>query len=209
MARAATVLKEVEAPPEAVMPETITKHIQVTVRGVRPLMTHNPATMGTAPASGKGEQSRIPKPEDEAEAGTYRLEDGTCAIKGESFARATVSAASQWKIKRGTATRLVAHILVLEELVPLQRHDGSMISDYVIDTRRVRIQRAGILRSRPRYNEWQATFTVEYDPALISDPAMLIGIMSDGINRFGVGDARPGCNMSFGRARIIDWKPLD
>ena len=50
--------------------------------GISPLMTHNPASMQTQ-RRGKGKE--IPSPEVEAEAGTYRLEDGSCGIPGIAF----------------------------------------------------------------------------------------------------------------------------
>lgn len=205
MARAA--LRAIEQPQPNIVPEIITKHIRVTVAGIKPLMTHNPASMGMAPESAKG--SRIPTREVEAEAGTYRLEDGTCAIKGDAFRNCLIDAASAWKIKRGTATRMVTHIIIVEELVPLQSPTGEPIHDYVIDTRRVRVQRAGVLRSRPRFDHWQCEFTIEFDPLLIADPEMLISILGDGGNRNGVGDYRPSTKGYFGRFRVLNWQLLD
>ena len=57
--------------------------VLIVVRGRTPLMTHNPESMGSAPEAGRG--SRIPEAEVEAEAGCYRMADGTLALKGESF----------------------------------------------------------------------------------------------------------------------------
>jgi hypothetical protein len=75
----------------------LASRIILTVDGIKPLLTHNPESMGVDKAPGKG--SRIPEAEIEAEAGVYRLPDGTCAIKGEAFRGSLLGAASAWKAK--------------------------------------------------------------------------------------------------------------
>jgi hypothetical protein len=57
--------------------------LSITVDGIKPLLTHNPASMGRSAGAKRG--SRVPEAADEAEAGTYRLENGTCAVKGDAF----------------------------------------------------------------------------------------------------------------------------
>lgn len=167
------------------------------------LLTHNPATMGLGADAKKG--SRIPEPDVEAEAGVYRTSDGICSIKGESFRGAILAAAGAWKIKRSTARSRVAHLVIVEELVALHRRDGTPISDYAIDARRARVQRAGIIRHRPRFDEWSATFTIEYDPIIVVDPKLIIDILQDAGGRIGVGDYRPACNGWFGRFSVRSW----
>jgi|SRR5215471_4246345 len=181
-----------------------TARIVVTVDGIKPLLTHNPDSMGIEKGPGKG--SRIPAAEDEAEAGTYRMPDGVCAIKGEAFRGCIIIAASAWKAKgKKTMKSLISHIVVVEELVPLMRRDGTMIKDYIIDSRRAIIQRQGIIRRRPRFDEWSATFTIEYDPQLISDPCIIVDILADAGNRMGVGDYRPARNGPFGRFAVRNY----
>src|SRR5262249_23988785 len=98
--------------------------IIITVDGIKPLLTHNPEAMGTEIAPGKG--SRIPEAEVEAEAGVYRLSDGTCGLKGEAFRASLLGAASAWKAKaKRTMKSLLSHITVVEELIPLMRRDGT------------------------------------------------------------------------------------
>jgi hypothetical protein len=173
-------------------------------------MTHNPASMlttGTGPKKG----TRIPAPEDEAEAGAYRLEDGTCAIKGEAFVGAIVGsktspgAASSWKTKnRGTMKSVLAHIAACEDLVPLFYPDGTPIKEYVIDARTVIVNKGRIIRHRPRYDKWRTTVTIEYDPVLVGDPKMIVDILAEAGSRIAVGDHRP----KFGRFRIIEYTLL-
>jgi hypothetical protein len=153
-------------------------------------MTHNPEAMGNV--RGPSKESRIPEPEVEAEAGAYRLPDGCCAIKGEAFVGSLLAAASAFKgAKRTTMKSVLAHVSVLEELVPLRRRDGSPIRDYVIDRRPVVVQRARIMRARPRYDEWSAEFTIEFDPLLVREPKLIADIMQDAGSRIGVAENRP------------------
>jgi hypothetical protein len=149
--------------------------------------------------------TRIPEAEVEAENGVYRLPDGCCGIKGEAFRAALLGAAGAWKAKRSTMKSHLAHIVVTEELVPLLRLDGTPIKDYVIDARRAIVQRQGIIRRRPRFEEWTATFTIEFDPVLIPKPEIIPEIMNDGGNRMGVGDFRPQKNGPFGRFRVKNF----
>jgi hypothetical protein len=176
----------------------------ITVDGIKPLLTRNPESMGVE--IGPGKSSRIPEAEVEAEAGTYRDADGVCCIKGEAFRGALLGAASAWKGKaRKTMKSVLSHVVVIEDLIQLRRRDDSPITDYAIDARRAVIQRQGIIRRRPRFDEWSCTFTIEYDPLLIPEPKLIIDVMQDGGNRIGVGDFRPACYGPFGRFRIREY----
>src|SRR5262245_59097252 len=177
-------------------------HVKITVIGIKPLMTHNPQSMSDSSKDGAKRGSRIPEPEIEAEAGTYRLEDGTCCITGESFRSTILGAASAWKIKRATMRRALEHIAVLDELVPLQRLNGEPIKDYIIDRRRVRVMKPSVMRARPRYDEWMAAFTIEYDPQLVKEPEIIIDILNDAGNRIGIGDYRG----RYGRFRVENFE---
>jgi hypothetical protein len=181
--------------------------IRVTVDGITPLLTHNPASMGMSADAMKG--GRIPLPEVEAEAGTYRMPDGQCALKGESFRGANLGAAGAWRMKKSSARSRLAHITVVEELIPLHRKDGTPISDYVIDARRARVQKQGIIRHRPRFDDWSCTFTIEYDPLIVPDPKLIVDILQDAGSRIGVGDYRPASNGWFGRFGIRSYGILD
>lgn len=208
MARQTTSLRAVEAPARNAIPEIVVKHLVVTVQGIKPLLTHNPASMQVTPSSTKG--SRIPTREAEAEAGTYRTADGAgFAITGDAFRKCLLDASTAWKSGRGSMLRNVAHIVVVEELVTLLSHSGDPLRHYDIDARTVVVQRSRVLRARPRFDEWQCQFTIEYDPQLIADSEALIRILSDGGNRLGVGDYRPATRGYYGRFRVIDWRVVD
>jgi hypothetical protein len=179
------------------------RRLHVAVDGIKPLLTHNPESMNTPSEPGKG--SRIPDAEVEAEAGVYRMANGVCALKGEAFRGAALGAASAWKKKRLSMKSLLSHITVVEELVPLRRRDGTAIKDYVIDARRAIVQKQGIVRRRPRFDEWSCEFTIEFDPALVDEPRLIVDILADAGNRIGVGDYRPSRNGWFGRFAVREY----
>lgn len=184
--------------------------VRITVEGVAPLLTHSPSTLGTGDASKRG--TRIPTPEDEAEAGCYRLDDGTCAIKSEALIGCIVGkggAAAQWKAsKRTTMKTILSHLVATQELLPLVHpSDGSMIKNYTIDVRPVVVQKARVLRARPRYDAWRTSVVIEYDPVLVPKDKSLqiIDIYADAGSRVGIGDYRP----RFGRFRVVSYRFFD
>lgn len=176
----------------------------ISVVGVSPLLTHNPQSMGIDIGPTKG--SRIPAPEDEAEAGCYRKEDGSCSLKGEAFRGSTLGASSAWKAKaKKTMRSMLSHIVVVEELVTLQRPDGTPIKDYTIDKRRAIVQKQGIIRCRPRFDQWACVFHIDYDPNVVPDARMIVDVCADAGTRMGVGDYRPAKNGPFGRYRVLEY----
>ncbi len=190
---------------EAAMPM---RRIRVIIDGRTPLLTHNPEAMGQGAKTKRG--TRIPEPADEAEAGCYRMENGALAIKGEAPRAAILNAASEWKMKKqATMKSRLSHITVLEELIPLLDHAGNPLTSYEIDRRRAIVVRQGIIRARPKFNEWSCTFTIEYDPALVAEPKLVVDILQDAGGRVGIGDYRPKCNGWFGRFGVRSYQFLD
>jgi hypothetical protein len=103
---------------------------------------------------------------------------------------------------------LIAHIVVLEELCVLEMRDRTPITSYEIDARRAIVVGQGIIRRRPRFEQWSTRFTFQYDPGLVDKPELIIEVLNDAGTRVGVGDYRPECSGWFGRFRVRCWKPL-
>ena len=182
-----------------------TGRLTIIVDGRTPLLTHNPQSM--AVVHGPSKQSRIPDPQDEAEAGCYRRDDGALCIKGDSFRGSLLLAAGAWKTKgKATMKSRLAHIVVTEELIPIKHKDGALATSYEIDRRRVMVQKNGIIRSRPKFIDWSCGFTIEYDPAIVTDPKIICDIFNDAGGRIGVGDFRPGKNGWFGRFAVRSYR---
>lgn len=185
--------------------------LQMRVKGTYALLTHNPMSMLANNDNGEAKKGArvIPTPEVEAEGGLYRLEDGGFALPGFAFRNSILAAAMKWKKPKSRVSLIydMASLMVLEELVPLINDDGSRISSYQIHTMRAVIQGNGILRSRPKFPQWGAQFTIEYDEELGVSPDLIRDIATDAGKRIGVGDYRPqkikGLPGPFGRYAVV------
>jgi hypothetical protein len=175
-----------------------------------PLLTHNPAIMkrGVTKSGKPSAKSSIPSAEEEALNGLYIDNNGLYCLPGISFRNAFIKAAGAWRggwqKKRETLRGLVAHCVAEPEFAPILDAKGKPAKDYAIDTRRAVVQRQGILRSRPRFEEWQVKFDIVYDADFLTENEevlreLFINVFNDAGNRLGVGDYRPERSGWFGR----------
>ena len=187
--------------------------VKLTITGVGSLLMHNPASMRAASSSelqrgGK----KIPEPYDEAKAGLYVLpnKERQLYLKSDMFREAALIAASDVRdpSRKGRATmtrRFAASVFLVSEHCPLVRSNGAgdapitnKDEDWAIDTRRVVIQKNGILRSRPKITDWCCPLEFEYDEESI-DPGIILQIVQASGKTPGVGDYRIGKKGPFGR----------
>lgn len=187
------------------------REMNFSIVGMSPLLTHNPASMGSQKdATPKKGGKKIPTPEEEAEAGLY-VQDGKFCFPGIGIRNSIIKAAADWGPlsgkKRGTLAQSVVHLVLKEEMVPILEPGGKPVKNYVIDTRRAVVQRQGIKRSRPRFESWRIDFTLVYDDVALGQNEIEVrGILENVINdagkRIGLGDYRPSCKGWFGRFSI-------
>lgn len=193
---------------KAVTPELFQlSRVQIKAVGISPLLCHNPAGTMKAPSGGtKRGASAIPDPDVEAKAGLYIDADGDFAFPNSAFADSIVSAAELMKLKAGTGRYAPSVATVLRgglsanhkvELVKLvDPKNGKPLKAYAIDSRRVVIPANGnsVIRSRPRFDSWSATFELLAD----AGDASLMAIMEQNLAeilryagvRVGIGDFR-------------------
>jgi hypothetical protein len=124
-------------------------------------------------------------------------------IPGVAIQRALVSAAafSKGKARSSLVKHAAACFLVTPERIPLKKNE------YIIDSRPVVIPatKGCILRHRPRLDEWEIEFTLEWDPALL-DETQVRKIVDDMGSRVGLLDFRPEKKGPFGRSTVIRWE---
>ena len=142
-------------------------------------------------------------PAEQAELASYRDPDtGNLYIPGIALQRAIVNGATYSKGKgRGSLQKPVAAcVLVSPERCSLG------VKDFVVDSRGVVIPatRGRVIRHRPRLNDWQVSFEIEYDPDLITE-TQLRRVIDDTGSRVGLLDFRPEKKGPFGRFMVIDW----
>jgi hypothetical protein len=181
------------------------------ITGSGGLLMHNPA--GMRASSGEIERGgrKIPLPYDEAKAGLYVLPSGIgqLYVKSDWFREAGLIAASDVKdpTRKGRATltrRFSASVFLTRDHCPLFRASDptkpitDKDEDWEVDTRRVVVQKNGILRSRPKIADWRCVLELEYDEALMQ-PELIVAVLQHAGKFPGVGDYRVGKKGPFGR----------
>ncbi len=180
------------------------------VKGLSPLLQHNPA--GSMRLVKKGiSKKEIPAPEVEAEAATYRNADGAFAAPVIWFRAATLEAGKGVRIGKIGAKSVLSGGVILrdnDEVAPLLDAANGMgpIEKYEIDIRRAKVQNAGILRARPRFNKWACRFDLIIDEEIISIEDHVIPLLQKAGVVCGVGDYRPQRMGTFGRFQVVAYE---
>jgi hypothetical protein len=176
------------------------KKIIVEIAGDPPgLLMHNPEGMRSKPTGRK----QIPTPADEAAAGRYLMPDRkTLALKADHIHRALEIAARGFRVRAREALGpyVTGSITIAPDLISLKTEK------YTIDTRRVVIQKAGVMRSRPVVWPWKAAFELHYDDEVLS-PEFMVGVFREDVMKrcgkaIGLLDYRP----KFGRFHVTKWE---
>ena len=169
---------------------------EVTIKGISPMMMH---AFPMIPLTAPEKKTR----EEQAEHAVYRDPDGFCYVPGVALQRAIVNGASYSKGKgRSTLQKPVAAcVLVTPERLSLG------VKQYSIDSRPVVIAatKGRVMRHRPRFEEWEVSFVLEWDPDLISEKEIR-HVLDDTGSRVGLLEFRPERKGSFGRFMVTNWK---
>jgi copper chaperone CopZ len=144
------------------------------------------------------------EPAEQAKIAEYRDPDTSeCYIPGVAIQRCLVGAAaySKGKGRASLQKQVAACVLVTPERCSL----GT--KEYTVDSRPVVIPatKGRIVRHRPRFDQWQCAFTIEYDTALLNETE-LRQVIDDAGSRVGLLDFRPEKKGPFGRFIVVEWK---
>jgi len=173
------------------------RNIRCTIKGMSPLLMHRYPLEPVEAIEKKSIEER-------AEIGAYRIPStGNLYLPGVAFQRALVGGAAFSKGKgRASLQKVVAACVIVSP-----EYGDLGVSEYLIDTRPVVIPatKGRVLCSRPRLDEWQATFAVEYDDTLLTED-QLRRVVDDTGSRVGVLDFRPEKKGPFGRFVVIHWE---
>ena len=179
------------------------KVIEVTIKGITPLLMHRFAATGADAGSKK--RTGIPDWKAEAELALYQNE-GELYQPAEHLERALAIAGAQFRIpgKRGqTYSRLIgATVDIMPEAIPHK------IQKYVIDSRPVVVRPARVIRYRPRLDEWELSFTLRlHDEQL---PLPVIKEILDYAGLYvGIGDYRPARKGKYGKFMVVEFKEIE
>ena len=179
------------------------KTVIVSIKGITPLLMHR-FPMDGADAPGK-KRTGVPDWQAEGERGLYKDEKGQIYEPASHLDGAIKQAAKSFKIqgRRGASySKLVAStVVVVPEAVPHK------LIKYVIDARPVVIQRARIIRYRPRFDEWALDFTLQ----LLDDqlPVDIVKQVLDHAGLYiGIGDYRPDKGGKFGKFMVTKFEEI-
>lgn len=173
------------------------------IQGVSPLLMHSPRNMRGAEAVGR---KKIPTPEDEAEAGTYRMADGTLCVLADHVREAMLAACSGLRVARKPAKPLVAAgLAMLDPEFPLMRNGKAIKEIDGIDVRRAVVQRQGIMRARGKVEPpWECLARFQVDVSILTDSALLVQVLEEAGSRVGIMDYRPQKGGVFGRFSVVE-----
>ena len=171
--------------------------IECTIEGISPLLMHQFPMVQIEALEKK-------LPEKQAEYVTYRDPDtGMLYVPGTAVQRALINGATYSKGKaRASLQRPVAACV---QIAPERCSLG--VKEYTIDARPVVVPatKGRIIRYRPRLEKWKISFTIEYDPDLLTE-AQLRRVVDDSGSRVGLLDFRPEKKGPFGRFMVTSWQ---
>ena len=134
--------------------------------GMKPgLLMHNVLSMNPSLVTKSKTAKDKAENAEQIEAMTYRDENGFLAIPFAAIRRAIIDAGAGYKIgSMGYSGRLSAAILYPDEdMIPITRN-GEYIDEYEIDERAVVVQRARVIRRRPKISyPWEIEFNIHFD----------------------------------------------
>lgn len=173
-----------------------TKRVQVSIKGKSPLLMHR------FPLEPIEALEKKP-PMEQAEIAAYRCPDtGELYIPGIAIQRALIAGATFTKGKGRASLQkeVAASVFVSPERLLL----GTKV--FILDSRGVVIPatKGRVIRHRPRLDEWQVSFALEYEDTLVTE-TNLRKILDDTCERVGFLDFRPANKGPYGRAMVTNW----
>jgi hypothetical protein len=189
------------------------KSISVTIKGVTPLLQHRfgeQAEIDVQKSTRKMTVQTTETPREAASKVSYRLPSGEFYFPGAAISRLLRDAGSNHKLKnsrKSTKFLVPAAVLVPQDAIVITNGDGKTpAKDFEVDSRPVVIPatKGRVMRHRPRFDCWSATFTIEIDEDIL--PAEFIHqLLIEGGTKQGIGDFRPEKGGPFGRFQVTNW----
>jgi hypothetical protein len=171
---------------------------RVKIESIGPgILLHNPQSMMRV----RGGRKEIPTAEEEADRACYWMPNkSSLAFPAENLRCGLIRAASGWKVpgdrKLSLQPILAGDISIEPEYLSFHT------KKYEIDSRRVVVQRQGVIRSRPKLSKWELEFEVRWEAQYLGKDFHKT-ILPDLLERLGktigLGDFRPEHRGPFGR----------
>jgi len=174
------------------------KKIDVTIKGMSPLLMNSPKSMIDNAMNSDMKQST--KKMDfvaEAEKLAYKTKKGQLYVPAEAIKGSLIGAASWKKIGKFTAKPIIAGGVFIPEPELVLKN-----KTYELDYRTVVIQKSRVVKARPMIKDWELSFEIVYNENLINDPAIIKELLIEAGQRVGILDFRPQKMGSFGMFNV-------
>jgi len=174
------------------------KKVEVEITGIAPLLQHRFAMEDNGVNISKIKK-KVYDPKEEADKCLYKNAKGEIYQPAEHIFQSMVRAAVDFKYEKRRTYKdvITSGILVEPEEIPLITE-----GKYEIDARGAVIQRARVVRWRPRFNKWKLKFIINIlDDNNIAVPTLKEILDKAGSSK-GIGDYRP----RFGRFMVTAFK---
>lgn len=177
--------------------------IQVEITGTSPLLMNKIGVQAFESMSTKVRKVKTTMtPKEDAEDSAYRNKAGKLIVPERCIKACITNASSWYKMGRNSAKQFISGCVRVH---PVEVSLG--VSKYDIDSRPVVVQRARIIRHRPRLDEWKLKFTLIYNKNYLEGHEDTIRqIIEEAGVRVGLLDNRPHKGGGNGCFEITKWK---
>lgn len=180
------------------------KTLNVKIKGTRPLLMNRFGGAEEVPATAsRGKKKDYGTPMEQAVKATYH-DEGKVYIPSTWITSSVRNAASLFKApgKRSSLKNMAGCAIVCpDEKLFLNK----TVEDIEVDSRGAVIQRARIVRHRPKFNEWTLEFSLMVDEELL-DTETVKAIINEAGRTQGIGDYRVNKGGPFGSFEVVDIK---
>lgn len=178
--------------------------IEVELEGLSPLLMHNIAGADLEQSAKK--KTKTYDMAEEAEKSAYWTSNGKkkqLCVPARCVHAMILNAAKPFRQKNMSVANLLAGAIRIEPFeIPLG------VDKYVIDKQTVVVQKARIIRARPRLDKWILKFDIIYHREYVS-PAVLKNILVDGGFKVGLLDYRPQKRGPYGTYHVSKFEVIN
>lgn len=185
------------------------KTISVIIEGISPLLIHRFGEDAESARPTRRIEATTRDPRTEATKAAYIAPDGTYYFSGAAIPACMGNAGASHK---ATGTRrtlrfvVPSAVAILDDAITILEGEEPA-KNFEVDGRPVTIPatKGRIMRYRPRWNKWAASFDMLLDENLLS-PEMAQQLLTEAGLSIGIGDFRPEKRGPFGRFRVTSWR---
>lgn len=183
------------------------KTIFVQLKGNTPLLMNSPKGMLEDDSKSLSKKTEKRDWNVEAEKVSYRTKDGFLYVPSTAIKGCLINASSYKKIGKYSARPIIAGgVMVFPDEIKIKDLKCKDIKDYEIDLRTVVIQRARVLKARPKIIDWILEFEIKINENLIADVDIVKTILEEAGERVGILDYSPRKTGNFGTFSVTKFK---